>query len=141
MSFEILDAAGTAVTDFATEHDKQLHLIVVRADGTHFRHVHPERGADGAWSIPWQWEAAGTYRVFADFVPAEDDVAVERLRGAGAIVIGKTNVPGFGLGSTPSTKSSAPPSTPTTSPNPPADRAAARPAPLKRPASRPVRRR
>ena len=33
LSFEILDAAGAAVTDFATEHDKQLHLIVVRADG------------------------------------------------------------------------------------------------------------
>lgn len=25
---------------------------------------------DGRWTIPWQWEAAGSYRVFADFDPA-----------------------------------------------------------------------
>ncbi len=34
-----------------------------------------------------------------DFVPAEDDIMVERLRAAGAIFIGKTNTPEFGLGS------------------------------------------
>ncbi len=33
---------------------------------------------------------------FADFVPDEDDVVVERMRDAGAIAIGKTNVPEFG---------------------------------------------
>lgn len=33
---------------------------------------------------------------YRDFVPDEDDVVVERLRDAGAIVIGKTNVPEFG---------------------------------------------
>jgi amidase len=32
-------------------------------------------------------------------LPEEDSVLVERLRGAGALVIGKTNVPEFGLGS------------------------------------------
>ena len=37
--------------------------------------------------------------IFADFVPLEDDFFVERLRKAGAIIIGKTNVPEFGLGS------------------------------------------
>jgi amidase len=37
--------------------------------------------------------------IFADFVPQEDDFFVERIRGAGAIIIGKTNVPEFGLGS------------------------------------------
>ncbi len=34
-----------------------------------------------------------------DFVPNEDDIMVERLRAAGAIFIGKTNTPEFGLGS------------------------------------------
>lgn len=33
---------------------------------------------------------------YADFVPDEDDVVVERLKDAGAIVLGKTNVPEFG---------------------------------------------
>jgi amidase len=37
--------------------------------------------------------------LFARFMPAEDSVLVERLRSAGALVIGKTNVPEFGLGS------------------------------------------
>ena len=37
--------------------------------------------------------------LFADHVPRHDALFVERLRAAGAIVIGKTNVPEFGLGS------------------------------------------
>jgi amidase len=37
--------------------------------------------------------------IFADFVPTQDAFVVERMRSAGAIIIGKTNVPEFGLGS------------------------------------------
>src|SRR5262249_7118719 len=37
--------------------------------------------------------------IFAEFVPDEDEYFVERLRRAGAIIIGKTNAPEFGLGS------------------------------------------
>ena len=33
---------------------------------------------------------------YKDFVPEEDDVVVERLKNAGAIILGKTNVPEFG---------------------------------------------
>ncbi len=36
---------------------------------------------------------------YADFVPDYDDIHVERIRGAGAIMIGKTNAPEMGLGS------------------------------------------
>ena len=35
-------------------------------------------------------------KLYADHVPIEDDIVVERLRKAGAIIIGKTNVPEFG---------------------------------------------
>lgn len=38
-------------------------------------------------------------RLLADFVPTADDGLAHALRGAGAIVIGKTNVPEYGLGS------------------------------------------
>ncbi len=69
LSFRILAADGKTVTRFATSHEKQLHLIVVRTDGTQFRHVHPTMDDDGRWSLPWDWAAAGTYRVYADFVP------------------------------------------------------------------------
>ncbi|MRX51800.1 amidase [Paracoccus sp. S-4012] len=37
--------------------------------------------------------------LFADLVPATDAIFVERMRDAGAIIIGKTNVPEFGYGS------------------------------------------
>ncbi|MFI8526216.1 heavy-metal-associated domain-containing protein [Promicromonospora sukumoe] len=70
LSFSVTDADGAAVTAFETEHDKELHLVVVRSDGERFRHVHPTMSADGVWSIPWTWAEAGTYRVFTDFVPA-----------------------------------------------------------------------
>jgi amidase len=38
-------------------------------------------------------------RIYADHVPAADALIVQRLRAAGAIVIGKTNTPEFGAGS------------------------------------------
>jgi amidase len=37
--------------------------------------------------------------IFRDFVPQEDALVVERMRRAGAIVVGKTNTPEFGAGS------------------------------------------
>jgi amidase len=37
--------------------------------------------------------------IYADHVPEEDGLIVERLKGAGAITIGKTNTPEFGAGS------------------------------------------
>lgn len=51
--------------------------------------VVPVAGVRTTWGSP----------IFRDFVPAEDAIAVERMRSAGGIVIGKTNVPEFGLGS------------------------------------------
>ena len=77
LSLTVTGPDGNPVTGFEVEHDKQLHLIVVRADGQHFAHVHPQMDAEGTWSIPWQWEAAGSYRVFADFVPADVADGVE----------------------------------------------------------------
>lgn len=37
--------------------------------------------------------------LFKDYVPAEDNLVVERLKRAGAVTIGKTNTPEFGAGS------------------------------------------
>ncbi len=37
--------------------------------------------------------------LYRDYVPTEDDLVVERMRRAGAIIIGKTNTPEFGAGS------------------------------------------
>lgn len=38
----------------------------------------------------------GGSRIFADFMPEEDAVIVERLKAAGAVIVGKTNTPEFG---------------------------------------------
>src|SRR4029450_2122661 len=38
--------------------------------------------------------------LYRDFVPNHDNVMVARVRDAGAVVVGKTNVPEFGAGST-----------------------------------------
>ena len=37
--------------------------------------------------------------IYSDFVPAEDSLAVTRIREAGAVLVGKTNTPEFGAGS------------------------------------------
>src|SRR5215831_6492875 len=37
--------------------------------------------------------------LYKDYIPAEDNIVVERMRRAGAIIIGKTNTPEFGAGS------------------------------------------
>ncbi len=50
--------------------------------------VTPTRGLRTTWGST----------LFADHVPAEDAVVVERLRAGGAIVIGKTNTPEFAFG-------------------------------------------
>ncbi|MDQ1043174.1 hypothetical protein [Streptomyces sp. V4I2] len=69
LRFVIRDDSGRAVTSYRREHDKELHLIVASRDLGTYRHLHPARAADGAWSIPVDLPRAGGYRVFADFTP------------------------------------------------------------------------
>ncbi|GAC58688.1 hypothetical protein GOHSU_46_00090 [Gordonia hirsuta DSM 44140 = NBRC 16056] len=74
LSFQIRTEAGEPVTEFATVHQQDLHLIVVRSDGASFRHAHPQLDtATGTWSLPWRWDAGGTYRLYADFTPTGPD--------------------------------------------------------------------
>jgi hypothetical protein len=69
-SFRITGPDGAPVTAFDVEHDKRMHLIVVRRDTTGFQHLHPEMAADGTWSVPLTVPAGGSYRAFADFAPS-----------------------------------------------------------------------
>ncbi len=68
-AFTVTGSDGAPVTAFDVEHDKRMHLIVVRRDGTAFQHVHPEMAPDGTWSVPLAVPAGGSYRAFADFTP------------------------------------------------------------------------
>ncbi|MGH4014782.1 MAG: hypothetical protein ACRDSL_12835 [Pseudonocardiaceae bacterium] len=69
-AFRITGPDGSTVRQFDIEHDKRMHVIVVRRDTTGFQHVHPEMGPDGTWRLQLTLPAAGPYRAFADFVPA-----------------------------------------------------------------------
>jgi hypothetical protein len=68
LAFSILDSDGRPVREFEVEHEKRMHVIVVRRDGQGFQHVHPELGDDGVWRVALTLPDAGAYRVFADFV-------------------------------------------------------------------------
>jgi hypothetical protein len=67
LAFKIVGDDGAAVRDFEVEHERRLHLIVVRRDGSGFQHLHPRMAADGTWSTPVTLPEAGDYRVYADF--------------------------------------------------------------------------
>ena len=68
-SFRVTGPDGKPVTRFDVEHEKRMHLIVVRRDTAGFQHVHPEMSADGTWTVPLTLDQAGSYRAFADFAP------------------------------------------------------------------------
>lgn len=68
-TFRITGPDGEAVTAFDVKHDKRMHLIVVRRDGSAFQHLHPTMAPDGTWSVPLPVRTAGSYRAFADFTP------------------------------------------------------------------------
>ncbi|HWS31276.1 MAG TPA: hypothetical protein VN408_00885 [Actinoplanes sp.] len=69
-AFRVLGPDGEPVTDYTENHDKDLHLIVVRRDLSGFQHLHPALAPDGTWSTPIAVDAPGQYRVLADFQPA-----------------------------------------------------------------------
>jgi hypothetical protein len=66
-SFRIVDARGRPVRDFELQHERRMHLIVVRRDLTGFQHLHPKMRTDGTWTTAIDFGEGGTYRVFADF--------------------------------------------------------------------------
>ena len=72
IAFTITGPDGEPVTAYDTEHEKQLHLVAVRRDGSRYQHVHPILGADATWRTDLDL-VPGTWRVFADFTPAGDD--------------------------------------------------------------------
>jgi hypothetical protein len=67
LSFRIVGASGEAVRRFDELHERRMHLIVVRRDGTGFRHLHPEMDGAGTWTTAIRFEEAGVHRAFADF--------------------------------------------------------------------------
>lgn len=69
-SFTVTGADGAAVTDYDPTHERDLHLIVVRRDGSGFQHLHPRMSPSGTWQVPLTLDRPGAYRAYADFAPA-----------------------------------------------------------------------
>ena len=65
--FRVLDGRERPVTDFEVEHERPLHVIAVRRDLRHYRHVHPWLTDGGTWEVALELPEPGVYRVFADF--------------------------------------------------------------------------
>lgn len=87
LGFRVLDDAGEPVTQFAVEHEKRLHLVVVGRNLVDYAHVHPTLGDDGTWRAQLPSLPAGSYRAFADFRPADGDALT---LGADVTVTGST---------------------------------------------------
>jgi hypothetical protein len=67
VAFRVVDERGETVRDFDVEHERRMHLIVVRRDLTGFQHLHPTMDGDGTWTARVRLDSAGSYRLFADF--------------------------------------------------------------------------
>ncbi|MEX1141705.1 MAG: hypothetical protein WD993_02325 [Thermoleophilaceae bacterium] len=70
LRFRVLDRDGRTVGDYDVEHEREMHVIVVRRDLTGYRHIHPRRTADGGWEVDVRFGEPGPHRVFADFSSA-----------------------------------------------------------------------
>ncbi|MFJ6650544.1 hypothetical protein ACIQPS_33425 [Streptomyces sp. NPDC091290] len=92
LRFAIRDQEGRQVTTYRREHGKELHLILASRDLVTYQHLHPTRAADGTWSAPVTLPAAGSYRVFADFIPATEG-ATNLTLGADLAVSGTYKAP------------------------------------------------
>lgn len=83
---EALAAAAAAEQEIATGHYRgPLHGVPIAIK-------------DLFWTAGVRTTAGS--RILADFVPSEDATAVERLRAAGAVLLGKTNLEEFAFGAT-----------------------------------------
>lgn len=53
LEFRVRDSAGYPITQFAEEHTKLFHLIIVSRDLSYFTHVHPAYVGGGKFRIDW----------------------------------------------------------------------------------------
>ena len=62
---------GREVTDFDLQHERLMHLFIVRDDLTMFAHEHPELTGPGTFRLRWRFPQPGRYRIFADVAPRD----------------------------------------------------------------------
>lgn len=65
----LYDAAGKPIEKYDINHEKMMHLIVVRDDMTEFMHIHPKYEGKGKFEVAAVFAKSGSYKLFADFIP------------------------------------------------------------------------
>lgn len=58
-----------ALREFDRQHERNMHLIIVRSDLGSFAHEHPEMGPDGTFVLRHTFSDAGQYTLFIDAAP------------------------------------------------------------------------
>jgi hypothetical protein len=61
------------------EHEKKVHLILVRDDLSWFDHIHPEYQSSGAYTVTTKFPAPGKYKAFADYKPTGASHVVDKI--------------------------------------------------------------
>jgi aspartyl-tRNA(Asn)/glutamyl-tRNA(Gln) amidotransferase subunit A len=93
-----LNAFITLLTEDAIEAARRAEADISRGEYRGPLHGVPLAIKDLLWTRGVRTTAAS--KIMADFVPAEDATVVERLKGAGAIILGKANMLEFAYGPT-----------------------------------------
>ena len=86
MSFQILNQ-GVPVTEFAENHTKKLHFVLVRTDLSGFQHIHPTMTPDGTWTTSAKL-TAGSWRAIADSLPTVGSMSMQMILAADFTVPG-----------------------------------------------------
>ena len=69
LSYRVVDlGSGAVVTDLPLTHERPMHLILISRSLTHFAHLHPELGDDGAYRVETMLSETGPYLLYAEFV-------------------------------------------------------------------------
>lgn len=67
-TFEVVGPTGRP-SSYRMQHERELHLIIVRNDLLTFSHLHPTRRDDGMWTVQLSLPSPGRYTAFADLAP------------------------------------------------------------------------
>jgi aspartyl-tRNA(Asn)/glutamyl-tRNA(Gln) amidotransferase subunit A len=87
----LLNAFLTVTPEVSLEQARAAERAVVRGDALGPLHGVPVSIKDSLWTQGVRTTCGSLH--FEQFVPTEDSTAAERLRAAGAVLVGKTNVP------------------------------------------------
>ena len=85
ITFHHRDRPKEVFQDFVIQHEKLIHLLIVRSDLGVFSHEHPVISPDGVFRITYTFPTAGEYHLFGDVAPkgAGSQVLLTKLKVSG----------------------------------------------------------